>query len=278
VTKTRSHAALIGSRTDAFWCDPDELIIVGLDTQDGPEHPLYEPKIKRDLQEAAILNVMRLGVRKAVLVRKDGDRALLIDGRTRVRWAREANKRLKAEGRDLLKVRAFAERCSDEEAHDLMVSLNEVRVDETPIERANKLNRLIGRGRSEEEAAILYGVSLQTVKGLLAQLDLVESVQARVAAGELGIAEGKRLAALPRAEQEKVAAERVAAKAKKETPKPLPGEKTKPPKRKLVLSLMEKLSLEIGQFGCDFIRWSMGEQVEKPANADAIANAFWTPK
>lgn len=262
MSSKRKHAALIGSRTDAFWCDPDELVIVGLDTDDGPEHPLYDPKTKRPLNEAKVLNVMRLGVRKAVLVRKDGDKAVLIDGRTRVRWAREANKRLKAEGREPLRVRAFAERCSDEEAHDLMVSLNEVREEESPIERAKKLQRLLSRGRSEEEAAVIYGLALPTAKRLLSLLDLSDKVQAKVAAGELGIAEGAKLARLPRVEQEKAASTRTEARAKGEKPAALPGERSKRPGKREVLLVAEKARKVVGEVAYELLRWSAGEELE----------------
>lgn len=256
---TRKHAALAGTRVDGFLMDPNELVIVGLDTEDGPEHPLYDPKIKRALNEPRVLNVMRYGVKKNVVVRKNGDRAEVVDGRTRTRWAREASKRLRERGEEPIRVPVSVVRCDDEEAHDLMVCLNEVREDEDPIERAKKLERLKSRGRSDAEVAVVFGIAEKTVKSSLSLLDLNADVQRRVASGELGLGETARLAKIPREKQTKAAEDRVAARDRGERPSPLPGERPRRPKKREVLGLADYL----GGITRDALRWSLGESYER---------------
>jgi ParB/RepB/Spo0J family partition protein len=256
---SRKKQALSGARFDGFLMNPDELVIVGLDTDDGPEHPLFDPKIRKPLVEARVLNVMRYGVKETIVVRKNGDKVEVVDGRTRVRWARQANARFQKSGEEQIRVPARVVKCDDEEAHDLMICLNEVREDENPIERAKKLQRLKERGRTEKELGVIFGIGPKTVEKQLALLDLNSDVQAKVAAGELGIGEGVRLAQLPREAQTKAAVERVTAREKGEKPAPLPGEKTPRPSKKDVLKLADHLGGVTGAA----LRWALAEAYDK---------------
>jgi hypothetical protein len=39
--------ALDGTRINAFGMEPKDLVIVGFDTDDGPEHPLWDERVKQ---------------------------------------------------------------------------------------------------------------------------------------------------------------------------------------------------------------------------------------
>jgi ParB family chromosome partitioning protein len=99
---TRLHQAIAGRRLNAFAVDPDNLIIIGLDTDDGPEHPLYDERVKLPLDESTVLNIMAIGVKEPVLVRKTDGNPEVVDGRRRTMHAREANRRLRELGEKTL--------------------------------------------------------------------------------------------------------------------------------------------------------------------------------
>src|ERR1044071_4250279 len=71
-----------------YYADPDDLVIIGLDTDDGPEHPLYDPRIKGDISEPEIRNVEYFGIITPVQVRRYDNRLEVVNGRGRVRKAR----------------------------------------------------------------------------------------------------------------------------------------------------------------------------------------------
>src|SRR5271154_3135578 len=85
-------------RGTSFWYDPDKLVIIGLDTDDGPEHKLYDASIRKPLNETTVKNYMVHGVLQDVTCRKNGNRLEVVLGRDRIRHAREAKKRRLAEG------------------------------------------------------------------------------------------------------------------------------------------------------------------------------------
>lgn len=61
-----------GKRMQAFLVGADEVVVVGLDTDDGAEHPLYDERVKDPVDEATVQSVMALGVLQPITVRKSG--------------------------------------------------------------------------------------------------------------------------------------------------------------------------------------------------------------
>lgn len=90
--------ALEGKRLNAFAMDASDLTIIGLDTKDGPEHPLYDERIFLPIDEAMVRNIRAFGVIEAINVRKNGPNVEVVDGRQRVRHARIASQRNVEEG------------------------------------------------------------------------------------------------------------------------------------------------------------------------------------
>ena len=85
-------------KTDLLLFDPDTLVIV-----EDEGSALRDDRAKLPYDERLVLSMMVRGVLQPVIVRKnpETDRTEVVDGRQRVKACREANKRLKKEGRDL---------------------------------------------------------------------------------------------------------------------------------------------------------------------------------
>jgi len=193
--------ALEGTRLNAFGMDPNELVVIGFDTEDGPEHPLYDERVKLPLDESMVLNIAVHGVLEPVLVRKNGSAVEVVAGRRRVLHAREANKRLKKEGSEEIRVPAMVRKGDDGELMGVAIAENEIRRDDTPSVKAAKLQRYIRTGRSEQEAAIAFGVSLQTIKNWGRMADLDSKVLKAIDAGKIPASAAWNLSDLSREEQ-----------------------------------------------------------------------------
>lgn len=193
--------ALEGTRLNAFGMDPNDLIVIGLDSEDGPEHPLYDERVKLPLEESMVLNIMVHGVLEPVLVRKNGDEAEVVAGRRRVLHAREANKRLKKEGSEEIRVPVMVRKGDDASLMGVAISENEIRRDDNPSTKAAKLMRYIATGRTEQEAAVAFGVSLQTIKNWSRMADLDPKVLKAVDSGKIPASAAWNLSNLSREEQ-----------------------------------------------------------------------------
>lgn len=195
--------ALDGKRLNAFGMDPDKLTIVGIDTDDGADHPLWDERNQLPIREEMVLNIMALGVKQSVTVRKDGERALVVDGRQRVRHAREANKRLAAQGEPTVLVPARVERGSDDLMDQVAVSLNEQRQQDPLMAKARRAKRMLDRnGEDVAAVAVAFGVSQQTIRNWQRLLDTSPKVQKAVEAGQLSPTAATKLSGLSREAQE----------------------------------------------------------------------------
>lgn len=204
--------ALEGTRLNAFAMEPEKLVIVGFDTKDGAEHPLWDDRVKKlkaTMTEEWIEGIIAFGVLEAVLVRKNGDRVEVVVGRRRVLGARIANQRLIEAGREPLRVPVMVRRGKDTDVMGAMMAENSGRVDDGPLICASKAARYMNRGMSEKEAAVALGVKVPYLKHLLKLLDLDDSVQKMVDARELALNTALTLSDLPREEQVKKASELV---------------------------------------------------------------------
>jgi ParB family chromosome partitioning protein len=202
--------ALEAKRLNAFSFDPDDLVIVGLDTKDGKEHPLYDERIHLALEETFIRNVQAFGVLQAVTVRKNGDKAEVVAGRQRVRAAREANKRLKAAGCEPIMVPVMIRRGDDSRMFGVMISENENRAADDMNVKLDKLQRYLATGKDENDAATAFGVSLQTIKNWLSLLEAAPQVRKAIDTGKISPTAGMKIARLPREQQVEVLATEVA--------------------------------------------------------------------
>lgn len=198
-----AKTALDGKRLNAFGMDPDKMVIVGIDTNDGADHVLWDERINLPLKEEMVLNIMAVGVKQTITVRKDGDNALVVDGRQRVRHAREANKRLRERGEPIVLVPTRVEKGSDDMMDMVSVSLNAQRQEDSTLAKARRAKRMLDRnGGDYEPVALAFGVSTKAVRNWESLLDTSPKVQKAVEAGQISASAATKLSGLARKEQE----------------------------------------------------------------------------
>lgn len=196
-------------KRDAYMFDPEDLVLVM-----DEKSPLYDERVKLPLDEALVLNIMFApdgvpqGVLEPVNVARNAEtgKVEVIDGRQRVKAAREANKRLKKKGLEPVWVPAMIKRTNPHSAMGMLISSNEHRQNDSPLGKAKKAQRYIDLGRDESEIATLFGISVASVKNMLSLLDAPAAVRNAVEAGKISTSDGYKLSKLEPAEaKEKVA-------------------------------------------------------------------------
>lgn len=196
-------------KRDAYMFDPEDLVLVT-----DEKSALYDERVKLPIDEALVLNIMFApdgvpqGVLEPVNVARNAEtgKVEVIDGRQRVKAAREANKRLKKKGLEPVWVPAMIKRTNPHAAMGMLISSNEHRQNDTPLGKAKKAQRYIDLGRDESEIATLFGISVASVKNMLSLLDAPAAVRNAVEAGKISTSDGYKLSKLEPAEaKEKVA-------------------------------------------------------------------------
>jgi len=189
-------------KTNVLNFEPENLHLVTDKT-----HPLYDERIHLPISEAMVLNIMDQGVLEPIIVWKDPESGLacVVDGRQRVRHTLEANKRLVKQGESPLLVPAVTKRGSAIRMAQAMVSANEIRQADTPLGRAKKMADARERGHDEDDLALMFGVSVQTVRATLSLLDATQAVRDAVESGIGTVTQARQLASLkPEEQREKV--------------------------------------------------------------------------
>ncbi len=219
---TKKKAFDGAKRSDTFVFDPDEIIIVGLDTDDGPEHPLYDKRINLPLDEGMIATIMAEGVIVPVIVtaydgKTKGKLGLpaAVDGRQRIINAREAKKR-QLKGGQAVTVRVEAKVRRVDEKRLLMASIitNELRQDDDMLVKSEKAARLRDMGGTVEEIAGAFGVSTKAIEQWFALSEATPKVKHAVAHGQLAPTAAAKIAKLEGKEAQEEALAEVLAQAK----------------------------------------------------------------
>jgi len=266
-------------RISAFLFDPDDLIIIGLDTKDGPEHPLYdEGRLKASIPESMVKNIMAEGVIESISITKVGDTAVVVDGRRRVRCARAANKRLKAKGEETIKVPCLVKRGDDTSLMGILISGNEHRLDDSPIARAMKAQRLKDRGRNLAEIGVYFGVSSTAVSNWLKVLDCIAAVKRAVEAGIISMSAAVELADLSPEEQKAALEKMIAdgtttvADAKKKKAAAAGTSPSSAPKKTLARKVIEDPQAEkvLGKEFLKGVMWAIGDMA--PAQVKGLSD------
>lgn len=189
-------------RGTLFNFDPDNLVVIGVDTKDGPEHELWDERINLPLDETMILSMMNVGVLEVVIVRKSVDGIPeVVNGRRRVLHARKANKRLQKVGEPLITVPAKVERGDEDHMFHVMVATNEIRVDDDVLVKATKCARMLARNPDVAQAALAFGVSKTTISNWRKLVELPPQVKKAVSAGVLSTSAASKLHGMPKEEQ-----------------------------------------------------------------------------
>jgi ParB family transcriptional regulator, chromosome partitioning protein len=196
------------SQTNLLGFDPDDLVIVT-----DPADPLYDPRAEDPLDEQFILNIKAHGVIQPIAVWKDPENGetKVVFGRRRTRACREANKLRKAEGQPPLQIQAVVKRGTPQMMAAAMVIENENREDDTPLRKAAKMVRLNALGFSDEDVAVMFGLTKQQVRHYMRLLEQPAVVRNAVDAGKITMKMAIDLAKLDPEQQKEKLTEALAA-------------------------------------------------------------------
>lgn len=179
------------SRANLYMCDPDELFII-----EDPNDPLYDVRVKLPIDEGMVKNIMSKGILQNVRCIRRGETRVVVVGRQRVKCAREANKRLDAEGAELIKVPVVMGVGDEATQYGVMVSENELRRDDSPITKAEKCQRYLEMGRTIQDAAVTFNVTEQTIKNWCEIVSLSAPVKKAVDQGMISATAAAKLSNL----------------------------------------------------------------------------------
>lgn len=266
---SEAHEGAVEKKILAF--DPEVLTIV---EEEGAD--LADDRSKEPPPESFILNIMHYGVRQPITVRKNPEtgKTEVVDGRKRVLGCREANKRLKKRGDEPWRVSAVPARAGSGDAIGLMITLNEQRVEDSPLNLAKKCARMMERGKTEEEVALAIGKSTATLKNMLGLLDAPAVVRHAVENGKVSVSDGYKLSKLSVDDAKKKVGQLLA-----HAPR-TPGKKRSPNARKAreivggatgshegmrAINQVENLKRELGEEHAEAVsalQWVLGEDVD----------------
>jgi ParB/RepB/Spo0J family partition protein len=181
---------------------------------------------------------MTNGVLEPILVRKGPlGKPEVINGRQRVRCAREANRRLVAMGSPKLRVPAVVRRDEDSTVFGIAVSANELHQGDQVMAKAIKVQRYLNMGHTEDEAAIQFGVSTTSIDNWLKLLELAPAVKEAVAAGKIRASAAQQLHGLT-FDAQKAALDKLLGSGEKPTQRNVknerPEDRNVPPPRRLL--------------------------------------------
>lgn len=197
--------AINAPRRSIFMVSCFDLVLVGKDTDHGPEHPRYDERVHNDFDEDIVQGMMKpgIGVKLPIVVVKNDDGDLEVDdGRQRVINAREASRRLAEQGLPPLRVPCLPpEKGGDGTSAILKVMLNEHRQEDTAMGRATKAQQLVDMGYTLAEISPIFRCSENSLRNYLSLLDLLPEVQERIVNGLTPATVGYELASKGEAAQ-----------------------------------------------------------------------------
>ncbi|WP_175785500.1 ParB/RepB/Spo0J family partition protein [Burkholderia ambifaria] len=189
-------------KSNVLFFDPEALTLIV-----DPAHLLFDRRALLPYDEAMVRNIRHRGVLETILVHKDPEtgEVIVVDGRRRVIAAREANRRLRDEGLPPVMVPALPKRGKKAELAGMMVATNEHREHDSPINRAEKMQRLRDLGYDDEQIAAEFRVEPPTVAASLRLLDCTAAVRDALEADQITVSHALKLAKLsPDQQREKV--------------------------------------------------------------------------
>lgn len=152
--------------------------------------------------ENTIESILAVGVIQPVSVRREKDQLVLEDGRQRVKNAREANKRLVAQGKERRKIPYILSYASVAEAVTRGHVTNHHRFKDAPSQTARDVAAYMALGHSSDEAQMAF--NLKSKAHVAASLLLADAASAVLEALDKGVikyAAAVRIARMPREEQ-----------------------------------------------------------------------------
>lgn len=201
-----------GVRHQYYGADPKYVLVIGADTEhkSRDEHPLYDDRVHEELDRPFIENIKDQGVLEPVIVRKEGDDAVVVAGRRRTLALRIANAELVTEGKSAHELPIMGEKSSDDiSAIERMIAENMGRKDPNPMQKALLLKfwweRPENEGKTDSEAAVKFSVTATTIRNWKKLWSLDVKVQKAVMKGDISPNSAADLSDLePKAQVEKL--------------------------------------------------------------------------
>lgn len=199
--KMGSKKAIDAKRgVNTFAVDPDDLIIIGRDTQHRfGDHALFQDRALEEFDEGLVQDMMARGFMSVIDVRKDGPTLEVVAGRRRVIAAREAKKRLGTSKTLLVQCKVF--RGTNSDASLWLLGENANRKERGLLGLAQDCQNSLNFGATDEETARACGKTVAYMRTMLTLLDLAPPIQAAVRSGKVSSNAGFQLAKLTRDEQ-----------------------------------------------------------------------------
>lgn len=288
MSEPKSKSAIDAPRATLYMVDPSNVVIPGLDTQVGPTDKgglLYDERAVQhgDKYKALVRSIYKSGVHRPILVRKTEDAIEVIDGRQRTKACRDANAQREKDGLDPHRVPVMLKRGADDELVAMSIEANELAEADTPLNRARKAERYVTlHGKTEKEAAAVFGVEAQTIRSWRSLLTLPDRMQKAVESGKLTASAAVQVASLKSEEDRTKAFDELVvngggtARARhvvdtaKKAARGVDTSDTAPPVsrgvlRKLVAA-QKAGTIELDEAVIDTIRWVLGEITSRKIN------------
>lgn len=279
--------ALDGSRFNGFYLDPKDVTIIGLDTDDGPEHPLWDERAKKPIDPNMVNNVIAFGVKTPISVVKRDGKVIVVAGRQRVKWTRAANEALgKQEGAELRLVPAVLDKGDDVDLTGDMITENEGREDDDILTKAEKAKRFMAMKKKDgtqvtiEDCALRFGVTDRAIRQWLAILEMSPKVKKAVKDGKLTATAASKLQGKTVEEQDEMLDELMAEAGAKGKAKVSTSEVKKKakggggPSRKLLIAMSEVAPHPY----CTLLGWILGEMDDSTFLSECPDLAKWIDK
>lgn len=222
--KGRSKSAIDARRGNQFFVNPDDLVIVGLDTaHEAGGHPLYTvveaARLAEDLDDDMLAGIQKLGIVVPITAIKapirlrgespDGppeERVIVVAGRRRVRHAREINKINLHRGLPIIEVPVVLRPSKDmATAQVAAIVENEHRDGTSVLAKALTTLDLLNSGVPEEEVCMIFRLSDRTFRQYKALGAAPPEVKALFSAGKVTLVGMEEIAKYPYEEQLTVA-------------------------------------------------------------------------
>ena len=235
-----SNRADDAPRKEVKMYDPNVPVIIGLDTEDGPSHTLYDGESNDSpLVEADVLFTYEHGVLQPVSCKRDGKRLLVVFGRGRTRLLREANKRRIADGLEPWLLPVQIVQGDTVKMLALKHGENSHRREQNPMARARAAYDL-AQQMPEEKAAVVMGLGVPQFRNVIKLLDLAPAVAKEVTKGTISASAATPLTTLSEVEQIAKLAELVAAGGSKPTIRDVKAKVREANGKKIVISVGDK--------------------------------------
>ena len=185
-------------RGTMFVLEPEKLVLIT-----DKKHPLYDPRVDLPVKPTMMQSIKMFGVVDPIEVVVEGDKVVVVNGRQRVKAACAVNREQKAAGLPLIQVKCIVTRGDAARLLGILITTNEHRLDDSPLEKAKKAARLFEYVQNEQDVADTFGVTPAAVKKWFKILTLAPAVLEAISQDKLSADAALPLAGKSIEEQEK---------------------------------------------------------------------------